>query len=73
MKKSPYYNRDIAPACEYCLRGRASQLENEILCNECGITRPDDSCGKFVYDPTKRKPHPLPVLNRYSPDDFRLD
>ncbi|MCL2514085.1 MAG: hypothetical protein FWF08_09295 [Oscillospiraceae bacterium] len=65
-------NKDITPACEYCSRGRMAATGSEVLCRKKGIADPFDYCGKFKYDPLRRKPRKPPVLPEYNEADFAL-
>ncbi len=71
--KQKLFNPDIAPSCQYCLHGRASESDLGILCVKCGIVEDDFSCGKYKYDPLKRVPNVLPKLPKFENDEFDLD
>lgn len=51
-----YFNKKIAPKCEYCQYGKRTNAGNKILCEIKALVDPDFSCNKFVYSPLKRIP-----------------
>ena len=63
----------VPPACEYCAHGRLGASRENIYCLKCGIMELSDSCGKFLYDPMRRKPRLLPKQKKYTPADFTID
>lgn len=72
MLKKALYGSDISPKCIYCMRGRAVQGSNEILCREMGVMQPDSCCKKFKYDPLKRAPRTLKITSDFKPEDFSI-
>lgn len=60
------------PLCKYCLHGRQSPVEGEILCAKMGIRLAESSCKKFIYDPLKRQPKRQSSLPKYAKEDFEL-
>lgn len=67
------FTKKIEPRCEYCERGTLLS-EHKILCVKKGITKPQDCCKKFRYDPLKRiPPRPaVPDFSRLKENDFSL-
>ena len=51
----------INPACNYCGHGRPTLDGNAILCCKKGVVTSSFSCRKFLYDPIKRNPSPMPL------------
>ena len=68
----PLFNKDIPPACEYCIHGRPSKYNDEVFCPKRGVTNRRDSCRKYKYDVLKRKPNVLKAADGYAPEDFEL-
>lgn len=68
----PFFNKDIPPACAYCLHGHQSEYTDEIFCVKRGVTSPQDSCKRFRYDVLKRTPRPTVQKGDFSPEDFAL-
>jgi len=68
------FNKNISPACAYCVHGHISEYTNEVFCLKRGVTEPTDSCRKFKYDPCKRIPAKARALDfsRYNEEDFSL-
>lgn len=66
------FDKDIPQICAYCLYGQ-DYGEDAVLCSKKGPMEPQDHCGRFVYDPLRRKPAPgatfRPVKDK---DAFRL-
>jgi len=62
----------IEPSCAYCLNGKHSPVEGEILCKKTGVRDPSSYCDKFAYDPLKRQPKRPPPLPRFDEGDFAL-
>lgn len=68
----PLFNRDISPACQYCVHGQFFEHTNEVFCLKRGVTDPTDSCRKFEYDVLKRTPKRIIAKNDFKPEDFEL-
>lgn len=66
-------DREIEPSCTYC-RYSTSLGSNEIACTRRGIMYSHGSCGSFRYEPTKRVPEFVPLLDTsgLAEDDFSL-
>ena len=71
MKKS-LFDKEISPKCEYCQTGIPTGDGKEILCRRMGVMQSDSCCGKFKYDPLKRKPKVITVNSDYSAEEFKL-
>lgn len=67
-----YFNKEIAPACAYCKRGRKCPGSDRILCKKNGVMEAADACRRFRYDPLKRVPRRPQRLPVYKPEDFTL-
>ena len=67
------FNRKMEPQCAYCKRGKTVDAET-VLCRRRGVTRPEDSCSSFRYEPLKRIPPAaaLPNFGRLKEEDFIL-
>lgn len=70
--KQPLLKKDITPSCSHCLHGRLSPDEKNILCIKKGVMALSSFCGKFSYDPLKRKPDRTPVLPEFDESEFEL-
>ncbi|MCQ2452415.1 MAG: immunoglobulin kappa light chain variable domain-containing protein [Oscillospiraceae bacterium] len=68
------FNKHMEPRCEYCRHGEAISEGESIVCLHVGISSPSDSCRRFVYDPTRRRPEPPARFTpgSYSEEDFTL-
>ncbi len=71
MAKSPF-NKKLEKRCEYCVHGTRLQFENEIICKKHGVTATDDRCGKYKYDPLKRIPQRVKIVNDFNEEDFKI-
>ena len=49
MAKS-IFNKDITPACCYCVHGKNSEYTDEIFCLKKGVTDKYDCCRHYKYD-----------------------
>lgn len=56
FKSGNYFDKNIAPKCDYCLNGKRARDGNKVLCQKRGLVNSDYSCSKFVYSPLKRIP-----------------
>lgn len=65
--------KDIVSSCSYCAHGRLAPDKESILCMKKGVVDTDYSCGKFKYDPLKRKPMRPRAIEKYDESDFSLD
>ena len=67
------FNKKIEPQCAYCKRGKTVD-PNTVLCRKRGVTRPEDSCPSFRYEPLKRVPPTaaMPNFSRLKEEDFKL-
>jgi len=72
MKGTLLNQKDIAPACSYCLHGRLSADKQSILCVKRGIMLLTSRCRKFRYDPLKREPQKQPRLQEFRSEDFEI-
>lgn len=58
MKK----NSDIPRVCEFCRYASEIKATGDMLCSYRGAVDKEYVCRKFVYDPLKRVPRPLPEI-----------
>lgn len=56
FKGGKYFDKHIAPKCDYCQFGRRAKDGNKVLCEKRGLVDCNDSCNKFIYSPLKRIP-----------------
>ena len=66
------FNKKLSPACKYCECAKISTFDDEIICKHKGITRLDDRCRKYRYDPFKRVPKKIIIEKNYSDKEFKL-
>ncbi len=66
------FNKELPHSCKYCIHGKNSLFENEILCKKHGVTDPRDCCRSYKYDPIKRIPDRVKIADGYKPEDFSL-
>lgn len=69
---SSMFNKDLPHSCKYCVFGKASLFNGEILCEKRGVTLGSDYCRKYKYDPLKRVPERIKIADGYNPEDFSL-
>ena len=51
-----YFDKKIAPKCDYCQFGKRAKDGNKVLCEKKGLVDSNYSCSKFEYSPLKRIP-----------------
>ena len=51
-----YFDKKIAPKCDYCRLGKRAKDGNKVLCERKGLVDCNSSCSKFIYSPLKRIP-----------------
>lgn len=51
-----YFDKKIAPKCDYCRLGKRAKDGNKVLCERKGLVDCNYSCSKFIYSPLKRIP-----------------
>ena len=56
FKSGNYFDKNIAPKCDYCRYGKRAKDGNKVLCEQRGLVDAAYSCGKFIYSPLKRIP-----------------
>lgn len=56
FKGGKYFDKHIAPKCDYCQFGRRARDGNKVLCEKRGLVDSNYSCNKFIYSPLKRIP-----------------
>lgn len=68
-----FFDKNIEPRCEYCVKGQMTQDGKNVLCRKKGIVNKNFSCRSFEYDPIMRKPKiTVPKIPEYSPEEFTL-
>ncbi len=70
--KNKESSRDIPCVCEFCEHASIINDEANVLCETRGIVDREYKCKKFVYDPLKRDPKPLPPFPKLSEEDLVL-
>ena len=70
--KNKSNNQDLPCVCEFCEHATTINDEFNVLCNHRGIVNKEYKCKKFVYDPLKRVPRPLPPLPKLTEEDLVL-
>ena len=67
------FSKDNAQVCALCEHGTQLQNVNHVLCRKKGVVLATYRCRKFAYDPLKREPKRISVLNSgYTPEDFSI-
>ncbi|MDO5014448.1 MAG: hypothetical protein Q4E28_00635 [Clostridia bacterium] len=67
------YDKNIPKACEYCVYGVYSTIENMVVCEKKGFREPQSHCFFYKYDIFKRKPKTQPLINtEYDKEDFEI-
>lgn len=56
FKGGKYFDKNIAPKCDYCQFGKRAKDGNKVLCEKRGLVDCNYSCNKFAYSPLKRIP-----------------
>ncbi|MCD8315425.1 MAG: hypothetical protein LUD44_07330 [Firmicutes bacterium] len=56
MKRKQKYG---SCACINCTYGKPLMEGRVVLCKKKGLVKPDAICGKYMYDPLKRRISPL--------------
>ena len=56
FKGGKYFDKHMAPKCDYCQFGRRAKDGNKVLCDKRGLVDCNYSCNKFIYSPLKRIP-----------------
>ena len=56
FRSGNYFDKNIAPKCDYCRYGKRAKDGNKVLCEQRGLVDAAYSCSKFIYSPLKRIP-----------------
>ena len=72
MKQKLVRPKDYPACCAYCAFGNTVEGDKDVLCVRNGVMQPNDCCGKYIYDPLKRKPLRQTISSDYSEEDFKL-
>lgn len=67
------FSKEINRICSQCSHSSNLQDASHVLCKKKGVVASGYSCRKFAYDPLKREPKRISVLNGFSPDDFKIE
>jgi len=65
--------KKISPDCEYCKHGYILSNDIDCACKKYGLIQRKDKCGKFIYDPLKRKPKQPKSVESFSEEDFNIN
>ena len=66
LKRKKNNDDDRPSMCRFCENASPLHDDDEVLCRLRGVVSGDYVCGKFMYDPLKRKPmirKPLPSFD----------
>ena len=66
------FNKDITPACKYCVYGKDCVGIEKTLCEKKGVVEPDHRCAAFRYNALRRKPQRLKPAEKFEQSDFSL-
>jgi hypothetical protein len=69
-KKKKSDIKDTPSMCLYCENATAISDDDNILCSFKGIVNKEYKCKKFIYDPLKRVPSPMPPIHKLSEEDM---
>ena len=69
----PIFNKKLHKACKYCEHSAPSTFNDEIICRKRGVTKADDHCLKYKYDPFKRVPTRQVIDKNFTEKDFSLE
>ena len=72
MRKKLFEKKKYPPMCEHCVHGRLSPDEQSVLCIKKGIVETDGKCGRYLYDPLKRRPKKPLMIEKADPSEFEL-
>ena len=67
-----FFNKKIAPSCEYCHMGKKCLNDDTILCLKHGVVESSYYCNKFRYNPLKRIPKVCNYSTKFKKDDFTI-
>ncbi len=70
--KNKSKNLDLPCVCEFCEHAATINDDTNVLCGLRGIVDKEYKCKKFLYDPLKRVPRPLPPLPKLTEEDLVL-
>lgn len=65
------FDKDITPACEYCIHGKDSSEYDMTLCKKRGVVSSYFRCRQFRYNPLRRVPKHL-KKPEIKPEDLAL-
>jgi hypothetical protein len=66
------FGKDIEKRCVLCAHAVSITGSESLLCRKKGVVTALYKCISFRYDPLKKVPAANPVLNSFSPSDFKL-
>lgn len=67
------FDKNIAPACEYCAHGLLTSDGTMVDCVKRGLVSPYFRCPRFKYSPVLRIPRKAPKLPKLDRSDFSLE
>lgn len=74
FKGGKYFDKSIAPKCDYCQFGKRAKDGDKVLCEKKGLVDTNYSCGKFSYSPLKRIPvKQLNFVGSLADDDIYIE
>jgi hypothetical protein len=73
MTAQTLFGNRITPACRYCAcADRVIVAEDAVLCTKKGVVAGGYHCRRYRYDPLKREPDAVPLLEEFREKDFSL-
>lgn len=69
---SKLFNKNISPACKYCLYSSSLVFSSDMICKHKGVTQASEFCRRYKYDPLKREPNSVKFEKNYKKSDFEL-
>ncbi len=70
--KSGFFSKSVEPSCSYCRYGVLCRGTDTVVCEKKGLTRADEFCRRFRYDPIKRQPKKIRVIEKISGEEFKI-
>jgi hypothetical protein len=73
MTAQKLFGNRIPPACRICENAACVIAgDDTALCEKKGVVAGGYHCRQYRYDPLKREPHVLPLLEEFQEKDFAL-
>ena len=70
--KTVFFSKSIEPSCSYCRFGQLCRGTDTVVCEKRGLSSADENCRRFRYDPIKRKPKKIRVIEKISKEEFEI-